>query len=124
MDESESVEILNSDQQSKKQNKISIVFFNLVREVLAIFVWGYVITKLFIFDIDNFLVERFIPNYAWLLNYKFFIIIVITSIIWLITKNRQIILWSLFVLFYPLIIFLWRIPALIFKRKSWNVAFA
>ena len=124
MNEPESVEDQKANQQSKEQNKIVSASIYLIREVLAILVWGYAITKLFIFDIDNFLLERFMPNYAWLLNYKFFIIIVITSIIWLITKNAQIILWSLFVVFYPVIIFLWRIPALILKKKSWNLAFA
>jgi hypothetical protein len=29
--------------------------------------WGYVITKLFIFDIDIFLVENLSPNYLWLI---------------------------------------------------------
>ena len=124
MSEPEINEDLKANQQSKKKSKIVSAFIFLIREVLAILVWGYAITKLFIFDIDNFLLERFMPNYAWLLNYKFFIIIVIASIIWLITKNAQIILWSLFVVFYPAIILLWRIPALILKKKSWNLAFA
>ncbi len=33
-------------------------------------------------------------------------------------------LWSLFILFYPLIIFVWKIPLLIYKLANWNLAFA
>lgn len=117
-------ESIKRQKEIKRPNKIVSFLSNLIREILAIFIWGYVIAKLFVFDIDNYLVERLIPNYTWLLTYKFFIIIVLISIIWLAVKNTQIILWSLFVFFYPLIIILWRIPILIFKKKSWNFAFA
>ena len=40
------------------------------------------------------------------------------------TKNKNILLWSLFIVFYPVIIFFWRIPVFIFKAKSWNLAIA
>lgn len=124
MNETESVENQKDNQQSKKKNEILSFLSKLIREVLAVLIWGYVITKLFIFDVDNFLVGKLVPEYTWLLTYKFFIIIVVISIVWLVTKKIQIILWSLFVLFYPAIIILWRIPVLIFKKKSWNFAFA
>jgi hypothetical protein len=95
-----------------------------IREILAILFWVYVITKVFVFDIDIFLVANLSPNYTWLINYKFFILIGILAIILLVTKNRHILAWSLFILFYPVILFFWRIPVLVFRKKSWNLVFA
>src|SRR5258706_240679 len=122
MGESESVGNHKEDQQSK--NKGLSYIFTLIREIIAVFCWGYVITKLFFFDIDIFLAESLSPNYLWLLNYKFFFIIGTLAVIWLVTKNRYILLWSLFIFFYPLIIVFWRIPVLLLKKKSWNLTIA
>jgi hypothetical protein len=55
---------------SQKQNETKNFahrFLIGTREVIAILLWGYVITKLFIFDIDIFLVENLSPNYLWLI---------------------------------------------------------
>lgn len=124
MDETETIENQSVNEQSKKKGKFRGLLSNFFREFLAIFIWGYAIVKLFIFDIDIFLVEKFSPNYIWILQYKFFILIGIAAIVWLVTKNKQIVLWSLFILFYPLIIFVWKIPFLIYKLGNWNLAFA
>lgn len=99
-------------------------FIVLIREIIAILFWGYVITKIFFFDIDIFLVEHFSPSYRWVLDYKFVILVGIIAVILLVTKNKHIVTWSLFILFYPFIFIFWRIPVLIFKKKSWNLLFA
>ena len=112
------------DQQPNKENKILRPFLNFVRETLAILLWIYVITKLFIFDIDIFLIEKIFPSYIWLINYKFFVLIGILAAVWLVTKNKRILLWSLFIFFYPVILVFWRIPFLLFKKRSWNLIFA
>jgi hypothetical protein len=111
-------------QQPSKNRSIIRRLIVWVREILAILFWAYAITKLFIFDIDIFLIANLAPNYIWLINYKFFILIGILAVIFLVTKNRHILLWSLFICFYPVILFLWRIPVLVFKKKSWNLVFA
>ena len=94
------------------------------RELLAITFWVYALVKLFAFDIDIYLINKFLPEYAWILNFKFPIIIVTVAIIWLITKNKHIVSWVLYILFYPFIIFVWKIPYFIFRQKSWVLAFA
>ena len=99
-------------------------FLKAVRETLAILFWMYVLIKLFAFDIDIFLMNRFLPGYAWLLNLKFFILIGGIALIWLVTKNKYILSWSLYVFFYPPIILFWKIPFFIFKQRSWILAFA
>ena len=98
------------NQQQKKDNKKTSLISILTREIIAIICWIYVITKLFIFDIDIYIIERYFSDYAWVINYKFFILIGTLAIIWLLTKNRQLIIWSLFIFFYPVVLLFWRIP--------------
>lgn len=108
-----------------KQEKSPVSYFiNAIRETLAILFWTYILIKLFAFDIDVFLMSKFLPEYLWLLNLKFFILIGGIALIWLVTKNKYILSWSLYIFFYPTIIFLWKIPFFIFKQRSWILAFA
>ncbi len=92
-------------------------------ELWAASFWFYVITKLFIFDFDSFLINTYAPAYRGLLDFKFFIIIGLLAIVWVITKNRRLLVWGLFTLFYP-VIMLWRILFFVFKQKSWLFGFA
>ena len=124
MSEAKSIENHIDEQPQKKKNKILGRFLSFVRETLAILIWVYAITKIFIFDIDIFLIDRIFPNYTWVINYKFLFLIGILSIIWLMTKNRNIILWSLFIIFYPVIFVFWKIPFFLFRKRSWNFVFA
>jgi len=111
--------------QKPKQDKGPAGYFiNAIKEALAILFWVYVLVKLFAFDIDIFLMSKFLPEYAWLLNLKFFILVFGIALVWLVTKNKHILSWSLYVFFYPVIIFLWKIPFFILKQKSWILAFA
>jgi len=112
---------MNNSSNERKHIKL---FISIIKDALAISFWGYVIIKLFVFDIDIYVINRYFQNYAWIISYKFFIIIGTLAVVWLITKNQQIYLWILYILFYPLIFFLWKIPLFIFKKKSWNLAFA
>lgn len=111
-------------QKPKKKKRIVDHFLVIIREVVALLFWIYVPVKLFMFDIDVFLANKFLPNYTWLLDFKFFILIGTIAAIWLITKNRHILSWSLYIFFYPLIVLFWKIPSFIFKQKSWIFAFA
>ncbi|HAG49715.1 MAG: hypothetical protein A2X87_00255 [Deltaproteobacteria bacterium GWC2_42_51] len=108
-----------------KQEKGPVSYLiNAIRETIAILFWVYVLVKLFAFDIDVFLMNKLLPEFVWLLNLKFFILIGIIASIWLVTKNKHILSWSLHVFFYPAIVLLWKIPFFIFKQKSWILAFA
>ncbi len=107
----------------KKRSLLQVILV-FIRELIAISVWGYIIIKLFVFDIDIFLIEKLSPNLLWLVHYKFFVIIGVLAIILLLTKNLQIMLWSLFIFFYPVIVIFWKLPVLLYKSKSWNLTFA
>lgn len=95
-----------------------------VREILAISFWFYVFIKLFVFDFDVYLATKFLPEYVWFLDLKFFILIGLIAIVWLFTKNKHIGLWFAFIISYPLILAFWRIPVFLYKQESWILAFA
>lgn len=96
----------------------------LVIEVFSVFFWTYVFIKLFVFDFDTYLVNKFLPSYIYLLDYKFIFLIGIIAVVWFFTKSKSIMIWTLYLLFFPVIILFWKIPYLIFKKKSWVLAFA
>lgn len=87
--------------------------------------WLYAITKLFIFDIDVWLVNQVVPGAAWILIYKFPIMVVFAAIaLWIVRSALFAAGVISYVLFFPLIVLLWKIPYFIFKQKSWLLAFA
>lgn len=88
------------------------------KEVTAGIFWIYAILKLLFFDVDVYVIGKVDPNLQWLIDYKFVVLIVVISLIWLFTRNRDIIFWILFILCYPLILLLWRLPRFIWKRNS------
>jgi hypothetical protein len=93
-------------------------------EVPVIAVWAYIVLKLFVVDIDVVLMQALLPNYLWLLSYKFHFFLALFAT-WLIFGNRKsAFLMLVFFAFYPLLIIFWRIPKFILGRKSWVLAFA
>jgi hypothetical protein len=108
------------DNQPKRTNRIPGIF----REIVAIFFWLYLISKVFIFDFDIYLAEKIFPEYGWIIQYRFFILLFVLAVIFLLTKNRNIVVWSLYILLYPFVVLVWKIPFFIFNQGSWNLAIA
>jgi hypothetical protein len=94
------------------------------REILAIAFWVYVIVKLFVFDLDVYLATEFLPHYAWLLDLKFFILIGIMALVLIFTKNKGLVLWSAYTVFYPAILIFWRVPVFLYNQESWILTLA
>ncbi len=106
----------------KKGNKTNIsLILSIVKNFLAISFWIFIMTKLFIYDLDTLLIKKYFPENEWIINYKFFLFLSLTTLVWIFTKNSKIIGWFLFIIFYPFILFFWQIPVLIFKSKSWVI---
>lgn len=95
-----------------------------VRKITAVSVWLYLITKLFIFDIDTYIIQHYAVNLQWVLDYKFFIYIGFLGIIAALFNKWQVLTFLGYVLFYPIFLIIWIIPYAIFKSKSWIVAIA
>lgn len=111
-------------QQPKEKKNFFHNFFHFVKEILALAFWVYVFLKLFVFDVDLFLVNKYLPSYSWVLEFKFIILTTTVAVTWLITRSKYILFWFLYIIFYPAIILFWKIPYFIFRQKSWLLAFS
>src|SRR5207237_9192628 len=74
-----------------------------VREVVALTIWVLIITKLFVYDVDLLLVQRV----GWLQRlypYKFFFIIAVVALVWLILGRKYARKINLFIAASPTIV--------------------
>jgi hypothetical protein len=94
-----------------------------IREIIAVLFWLYVLVKLFIFDVDVFLIDKFLPKYIWLVYYKFYILLATIAVLLLITRKKYILKWLFYILFYPLVL-CWKIFLFAFTKPNWIFAFA
>ncbi len=98
-------------------------FFGKLAKVIshatALAIWLFVISKLFVYDIDTFLINTYFRNFSWVIEYKFFFVIAIGSIFLLLLDSKNIIVWTLFILFYPILVLLWYIPKFVLKTNNW-----
>lgn len=95
-----------------------------IRDMMAVTFWLYAITKLFIYDIDILLVNRILPKYLYILDYKIFILSGSLALAWLITKNKHIVFNTSYICFFPFILLFWKLPYFVFRQKSWVLAFS
>jgi hypothetical protein len=101
------------------------------RRVLWIFVgiaaplfWVYVFLKVFVVDVDVYVSQWLFPGSFWLLNFKFVFFLGAVALLLLLLGPGACLLVLSYVVFYPIILVVWKIPAIIFRRKSWTMAFA
>lgn len=93
-------------------------------ETVAFLFWLYASTKLFVFDVDVSLLDLFAPKWAWLLNYKFPILLGLIVISLIVSRSLTLGLAVLYIVFYPPIVLFWKLPRFVWKQKSWLLAFA
>lgn len=94
------------------------------REAAALAAWAYALVKLFVYDVDVHLVERYAPHTRWLLDLKLFAFIAAFAGVWLLMGNRRFMAALAYVVCYPLVLLFWRVPVAAFRRWPVVVAFA
>ncbi|HEX9750452.1 MAG TPA: hypothetical protein VGB22_04060 [candidate division Zixibacteria bacterium] len=99
-------------------------FSTFLRDLLAATFWTYLITKLFVTDLDALLVNRFIPAQSWLTEFKFFILLAVYAALLLIAGVKPVLRWSLYTVLFPIIVLAWKFPVFIFKREKWMLSLA
>ncbi|MFD0209068.1 hypothetical protein ACFVH9_08020 [Streptomyces hirsutus] len=107
----------NAESKAKAWPKWKVHLLDLIGSI----VWLYVTVKLFIFDLDNYLVERFFPRAAAVLDYRFLFVGGVFVLLVLFSKGRR--LKYLYVGFFPLVVAFWKIPKWFYKAKSWVAVF-
>lgn len=109
---------------TKEEMRFSDYLRNYSLELLAFSFWLYALNKIFIFNVDNWIVATFFPNYSWALDFKLICSLGLACIVWLCVGTRDVIVWVLYVALYPLVLLFIRLPYFIFKQQSWLLAFA
>lgn len=107
----------------KEERKVSRSL-RLLREICAVTLWIFVLVKVVIFDIDVYLAEKYAPSFRWLLNYRFFGLLILISAILLVIGKKPFRQFFVYIIAYPFIILFWRIPKLLFRNWALTIAFA
>jgi hypothetical protein len=93
-------------------------------ELVALLIWTFSLCKLFVFDVDTYLISTYLPQFGWVLTYKLlFVLGILAAWLWFIGAKLGAFLFVLLI-FYPQFFVLWRVPYFIFRKKSWALAFA
>lgn len=87
-----------------------------IREPLALVVWIYAIIKVFVFDIDLYLIGRVAPDSMWLLNLRLLVIAGALALAWLLLGHRIFFIGVAYVVAYPLIVLFWKLPRLVWRQ--------
>lgn len=93
-------------------------FWRVLRGVAASIIWLYVIIKLFVYDIDVYLFDRFFPGYRFLLGYKFFAIVLLFLMSWQIFGLLRVSNFLGYVVALPGKWLLWKIPVALYSKRG------
>lgn len=87
-----------------------------IRESAAYCLWVFIFVKVLVYDVDVAVVRMLPPQAEALLRFKFFVILGIIALLWLILGNRRFFKSVAYVLFFPVVVLLWKIPRLLFTN--------
>src|SRR5439155_6422681 len=97
-------------------------YFRLL-DLCSIVFWLYVILKVFVFDFDTYLLQQLFPAHAWLLQLRLVFLLALLALALLVFDKSAVLLSCAYVVCFPLILVLWKIPRRIYKRQSWVLLF-
>lgn len=104
-----------------KMKKWSKSIFKALRECLAVILWLSIFIEVFITDIGDSVVAKF-PKGQFIFDYSLLIVLSFMAISWLILGNKRFARTFGYIVSYPFIIILLKVPKLFFK--NWAVAIA
>jgi hypothetical protein len=110
-----------SDKPNAVTNDTSFVISHL--DPVAGLIWIYIVIKLLVVDFDVFLLLKIRPYGAWLVEYKFFLII-LTSVTCLLLLRRRFVFSVLYVAVFLLVLIGVKLPIFVLRRRSWTLAFS
>jgi hypothetical protein len=91
---------------------------------IAALIWLYILVKIFLFDIDAYLLATYAPQYSWILGFKWLGFLCIAALCGLLAKREVLLRRGTYILLFPLFILLWHMPRLVFKVRSPVLAIA
>jgi len=93
------------------------------REAVSLLVWMFVAVKLFVYDVDLFLITKYAPSLVLLIPFRFFIFIGMIALFWLVLGNQRFVNLVGYILGYPLVVLLWKLPQHLFRNWAIVIAF-
>ena len=108
-------------EETKKTKSSRLSFY--LREFIAAAFWLFLFIKAFVYDVD-LLIVRGLPVLKPLYPYKFFVFLGLLSVAWVFLRTKRFLKTIGYVLVYPLVLLLWRIPKTLFKNWALLVIFA
>ncbi|MCC8243867.1 hypothetical protein [Saccharothrix luteola] len=96
----------------------------ILADIAAILFWSYVLVRLFVVDVNRLVIEAIDPDLLGLLDYQILFYLVVASLVLFSLRRRSAYLWALYVIGFPAVVLVWKIPKAIYKRKSWIVTVA
>jgi hypothetical protein len=93
-------------------------------DLVAVLFWSYANVKVFVFDVDVYLVSLASSEFVWLLNYKLLILLGLILVAMLVTRSLVLGFAAVYVALYPFVILFWKLPRFVWKQQSWLFAFA
>lgn len=116
-DADETTEAGESEDKATRRRKR---YFRLLDGLATIF-WLYLIVKVFLGDLDLYFFRKVLPSAAWVVDYRFLILVFGLLVISLIFR-KWFGLAVLYIAVFPLVVAVWKVPKLIYKRRDWNLA--
>lgn len=92
-------------------------------DVISIAFWIYLISDIFILDIDRLAIEALVPALAWLLDFRLLAWIGLVAL-GLLAFGRRFWIGVAYVALFPLLVVVWKIPGFFWRMKSWPLLLA
>jgi len=117
------VVVLQPAETKTKIRKDASVFW-IGLDMVAVLFWLYAIVKIFVFDIDVYVVSLASREFVWVLNYKLPILLGFILAAMLVSRRPMLGFTVAYIALYPLVILFWKLPRFVWKQQSWVFAFA
>ncbi len=92
-------------------------------DVVGTLAWTYAVVKIFIFDFDVYIVQHFLPQARWIVDWRFLILLVLLALWAVVGRPKWFLVGVLYVAFFPFVVVFWKVPRLIFRGRSWIPVF-
>jgi len=87
-------------------------------DILGGLMWAFVITKLFVTDIDRIILGSVAPDAMWVLDLRWMFGLAILALVLMLFKVRTLAFAVAYVVFFPAVILLWKVPKFLVLRRS------
>lgn len=104
----------------RSKTRLRIVFR--VLDVIGAVFWIYVVSRLFLGDVDSYFMRSYLPALGWLVDYRFLVLLFGVLLVCMVIRKHYL-LALLYITFFPLIVILWKLPGNLYKGRNWNLAF-